>query len=291
MTFEGDSLTSINLSEEDSEEASIYYIEIIKPENLAGQIIDIVSNTSNSIVTAETSLESLLDTNSVISVRKYLQLSDVFGEANEVGLTSGQDSSTSDTVRLTESNGVLNTYYFQTDSLGFLGGTGWRKEGDVSTDHATKRITPDQSVVVSRLPGGTTLTSIISGSVKMFELPTPIYSGLNAVSSPFPVDVTLGESGLYTGSSDTGLKGGANISSADVVYIYNPSDNDPSQARLEKYYYQIDDLGFLGGTGWRKDGDVLTDQSSKVISASTGVIISIDSNSSVTLPSPFANVQ
>lgn len=72
--------------------------------------------------------------------------------------------------------------------------------------------------------------------------------------------MTLASSGLYTGSSTTGLATGTS-SGADQVLIWNTATN-----AWDAYYY-------LTSTGWRKTTDASTDASTTALATGAGFCI------------------
>ena len=46
------------------------------------------------------------------------------------------------------SDGSFSTYYYQTDTLGFLGGNGWRAAGDNNTDASGTVISAGSSIII-----------------------------------------------------------------------------------------------------------------------------------------------
>jgi hypothetical protein len=69
------------------------------------------------------------------------------------GYVSGSDSASSDIVYVLQSDGSFANYYYQTDSFGFLGGTGWRLAGDAYTDVGDTYSIPAGSSVIIKHTG------------------------------------------------------------------------------------------------------------------------------------------
>ena len=134
-----------------------------------------------------------------IYVKEYSTISDLLGANNEAGLTSGSSSSSSDVVYIMSADGLgsYNSYYYQTDLFGFLGGTGWRAVGDTSTDMSNIVIGPDDGVLVNRI-SAEDLSVVVSGTVNTLDHTRTLPAGFSSlVSYPFPVDTTLNDSGIY----------------------------------------------------------------------------------------------
>lgn len=241
-----------------------YYLQFTSGTS-NGESVDIVSNTATTITTAS-DLTGLASSGDTYTIKKYLSISDVFGAANETGFKSGGDSGASDIIYLmsTDGAGSYATYYYQTDVLGFLGGDGWRAAGDQNTPYDDVVVGPDDGILISRDATGD-LTRTLAGSVNVADLNRGLPAGYSLVSYPYPVDVTLDESGIYTASN--GYVSGGDSGASDLVYIIN------SNGTFASYYRQTDVLGFLGGDGWRAAGDQNTVYDDEVIPAGSSVII------------------
>jgi uncharacterized protein (TIGR02597 family) len=248
----------------DAVDNGIYYLQITSGDN-EGLIFDIVSNTATSITTA-TDLTGIVFSGDTYAVKQNVTLADIFGAENDVGLASGGSPNSSDLVFIMSSDGSGNyaIYYYQTDNLGFLGGNGWRAYGDTNTDMSGVTIASDDGILIQRSVIGD-LSIFISGRVNTVNHSRDLPAGFSLVSYPFPVDVTLADSGIYTASN--GYVSGGSFLESDSVYVLNPDGT------FQIYYYQTDNLGFLGGNGWRIAGDANTAQENVVISAESSVII------------------
>lgn len=204
-------------------------------------------------------------------VRKYWTLASVFGASNSSGLQGGT-AVTADQVLLWNGSGY-DSYYYQTSGIG---GTGWRKAGAQTADASGTLIPPTMPVMVKRGQSATlTLsgTGAITGTLKGGITVAGIVQGLNFVTNPYGADMTLASSGLYTGSSTTGVSGGTS-STADQVLVWNTTSNS-----FDAYYY-------LTGTGWRKTTDASTDAAATVLATGTGFIISRGSATGFTWSMP-----
>lgn len=102
-----------------------------------------------------------------------------------------------------------------------------------------------------------------------FTAPLPV-----GISGPVGYRVvkhwTIGQ--LFGANNTAGLKGGSAIT-ADQVQLWDGTN-------YESYYYQTTGIG---GTGWRKAGDQVTDASSKVILPSQAIIIRRSETAPLTL--------
>tara|TARA_B110001450_G_scaffold209146_1_gene200023 strand:+ start:261 stop:1322 length:1062 start_codon:yes stop_codon:yes gene_type:complete len=235
-----------------------------------GLIVDIVANDATTI-TAGTDLTGLAASGDAYVVKEHMTLADAFGDSGS-GLTSGANSITSDLLYIMSSDGQgsFATYYVQTDptGLGFLGGDGWRQVGaSNSLDMSNVVIGPDDGVIVSRSASGD-VNIVVAGSVNVIDHQRDLPSGFSMVSYPYPVDVTLDDSNIY--SATNGYVSGANSNTSDLVYVLG------SEGLYTTYYRQTDPtgLGFLGGDGWRQIGSSNSeDKGSTVIPAGSSIII------------------
>lgn len=241
-----------------------YYFQITSGSN-EGLIFDILSNTSSQY-SLSADLSGLVSAGDSYSIKKHTTLGDVFGEDNSAGFKSGGDVGASDRIYImsTDGSGIYATYYYQTDSLGFLGGDGWRLSGDLFTDVSDVVIGPDDGLFVGRTAIGD-LSIIVSGSVNTTDHQRFLPTGYSLVSYPFPVDVTLDELGLY--SNINGYVSGGDVASSDRVYVIS------AEGIFTVYYRQTDALGFLGGDGWRLSGDIFTPYDDEVIPAGSSLVI------------------
>jgi uncharacterized protein (TIGR02597 family) len=230
-----------------------------------GIILDIVSNT-DSVITVDADVSNIVSSGDEITVKQYSTLSDLFGSDNSIGLTTSSGASGSDIIYIMSNDGAgsYSSYYYQTDSFGFFGGTGWRAVGDAFTDASSTAIGPDDGVLVKRISSGD-LSLTVVGTVNTTDHRRDLPAGFSLVSYPFPATTTLAESGIY--SETNGYVSAGNAASSDLVYVISPNGS------FTTYYYQTDSFGFFGGTGWRVVGDAFTDASSTSIPLGSSLII------------------
>lgn len=189
-------------------------------------------------------------------VVKYWTLSSLFGATNTAGLQGG-NAVTADQVQLW-SGSSYDSYYYQTAGIG---GTGWRKVGDQTTDASGTVVRPDQSIIIKR-GQNQNLSLTIIGEVKTGQTTVNVSPGFNFVPNPYSVAMTLASCGIHTGNNTTGLAGG-NIATADHLLVWNGTGYDT-------YYYQT---AGVGGIGWRKVGDLSADASNATIPALSSIIV------------------
>ena len=254
-----------------------HYLEVISVGGSAsatgvGTIYTISATTaSTKTITLASSFASGITGTVGYRVRKYWTIASVFGVANSAGLQGGTPVS-ADQVLLWNGTGY-DTHYFQT---GGIGGTGWRKTGAQSTDASGTLITPTMPVMIRRGQSASislTGTGAITGTIKGGITTVSIAQGYNFIANPYGVDMTLASSGLYTGSSTSGLAPGTS-STGDQVLIWNTTTN-----AFDAYYY-------LTSTGWRKTTDASTDASTTALATGAGFIIQRGSSGTFTWSMP-----
>lgn len=189
-------------------------------------------------------------------VVKNWTIAALFGAANSAGLRGG-DAIGADMIQLWDGSSY-ESYYYQTSGIG---GTGWRKVGDQINDAGTKVIQPGQAIIIRR-GDSTPLTLFLHGQVKNGRTPMNIVPGFNFLANPYAVPMTLASCGIYTGDPLNGLAGG-NLVTADQVLVTNGTT-------YQTYYYQ---KAGIGGTGWRRIGDLSTDAGGTQIPAGSSIIV------------------
>ena len=245
----------------------------------SGLIADIIANDATTITT-DGDLTGLAASGDGYVVKKHSTLADIFGAANEAGLAAGGSFSSSDQLFVMSSDGAgtFATYYFQDDPTdpvpivgGFSGGDGWRVVGDNATNQSDVVVGPDDGILIARATSGD-VEIVVSGSVNAVDHKRDLPAGLSLVAYPYPVDVTLNDSGIYSASN--GYVSAGSFSASDNVYVLG------SNGSYTTYYRQDDPTdpvpivgGFSGGDGWRVVGNTGTDQGAVVIPAGSAIII------------------
>jgi len=233
-----------------------YFVEITSGPG-AGTTYDIQTTTaSTKTITLVQNLAAGITAPVSFKVRKHWTLASVFGASNEGGLTGG-DATTADQI-LVQNGTSYDAYYYQTSGAG---GTGWRKVGDSSTDQSATVFLPEEGLILKRNQSATA-NIVLMGAVKTGQTSVPILTGDNLLGNVYGANMTLADSGLFTGNPSTGVATGG-IGSADQVLIWNGTGYDI-------YYYQSSGIG---GTGWRKGGDPGTDAGSTVIPVGSSVFL------------------
>jgi uncharacterized protein (TIGR02597 family) len=202
-------------------------------------------------------------------VVRHWTIGSLFGATNTAGLQGGT-SVTADQVQLWTGSSYQSLYY-QTAGIG---GTGWRQVGNQSADASGTAVKPDQSLIIKRGQNSPISITVI-GEVKTGRTSFAINPGFNFVPNPYSVAMTLSSCGIYTGSGTSGVAGG-NITNADQVLVWNGSSYDT-------YYYQTSGIG---GTGWRKVGDLSSDAGGAGIPPASSVIVRRNNSGSFTWVMP-----
>jgi uncharacterized protein (TIGR02597 family) len=233
-----------------------HYIEITSG-SATGLTYDIqATNPETQTLTLNQNLPAGLTVPIKFKIRKHWTIGSVFGPANESGLGGG-NVTTADQVLIF--NGVgYDTYYYQTSGIG---GVGWRKAGDAVTDAAGSVLYPEDGLLIKRKHAGDVKVPLL-GVVKSGQTTIPILAGTNLVGNVYAAPLTLADSGLYTGDPATGMAGG-NVTTADQLLLWNGIGYDT-------YFYQTSGIG---GTGWRKAGDAVSNASAAVIPVGTSMIL------------------
>jgi len=191
---------------------------------------------------------------SSITIWKLRTIADAFGASNSAGLTGGS-ATTADLILLPTATGYDQYFY----STGGIPGIGWRKVGGGNANQANVSMYyTDGFIILAKSAKAVTIT----GEVKTGKTTIVLETGNNFVTNLCPVNAggtspstegrTLGNSGLYTGSSTTGLLGTASSGTADLVLIWNGTG-------YTQYYYST---GGIPGIGWRQIGGGNTDRAS-----------------------------
>jgi uncharacterized protein (TIGR02597 family) len=234
-----------------------YFVEIASGPG-AGTTYDIQTTTAaTKTLTLAQNLGAGITAPVSFKVRKHWTLATVFGANNEGGLTGG-DVTTADRI-LVQNGANYDAYYYQTTGAG---GTGWRKVGEPAVDASATVFVPEQGLILRRSQSANA-NVVLMGAVKTGQTSVPVLTGDNLIGNVYAANMTLADSGLYTGNSATGVAGGPQ-GEADEVLIYNEASKN-----YVTYYYKV---GGLGGNGWRSANDG-SDATNTPIPVGTSVLI------------------
>ena len=235
--------------------AGLFVIEVTTPGASEG-INTIVTDTiaTGAEVVLQDALPAGVADGSTLTIWKQRTIADAFGATNSAGLTAGT-SSTADLILLPNTSGGFDQYFY---SSGGIPGVGWRKVAGGNTSQANVPLYySDGFIIAAKSAKSVTVT----GEVKTGKTSIVLETGNNLVANLCPVNAggtspstegrTLGNSGLYTGNSSTGLLGGTSAS-ADLVLISNGAGG------YNQYFYST---GGIPGIGWRQVAGGNTDRS------------------------------
>ena len=196
-----------------------HYVEIVSTAVPArsGTMSEIVSTpTSNTIVTAGDLSVNQAAVGDTICIRKDVTIADVFGANNSAGLLgSAEDATTADEILIYNASTSASYFYF-TGIEGFP--AGWYSSGDFSPANNVP-IAPNEAVVIKRKAAGA-LAITSAGTVKTGNTVMAVVNGLNVLGTSSAAGITLANSGLMTGTDNTGVKAGEDGAVADEVILY-----------------------------------------------------------------------
>ncbi len=251
-----------------------------------GQMIDIASNTSDTITLSADNVDFSGETGSSFRVLKHLTIASIFGaDPTAQGMIGSGTAATADQVLLfnpaTES---YTTYYYKTIDNPFDPNdiVGWVSASDNTQDASGTHVYPDSGFVFKRIDASNDLTISVAGSVILGKINTPITAGFNLVSVPYPVDkgITLGTSNLYPANPanfdiNKHLEPGGSAATADQVLIFDGGI-------FTTYYYKDIDNPFDPNdvTGWVSSTDNTQSKANVALPAGSFFILRKDSNPS-----------
>ena len=238
-----------------------HYVLLTSGDN-EGLSLEILENTTSTVTVTSDNLESLSLSGVTMEILAHSTLADIFGAENSAGLTSGSNVNLSDRIYImrADGSGDWDSYYYQTSQRA---GTGWRKLGNTSTDYQGLTLPLDTGLLISRI-GNDDLTIYVYGSVKKTGSHMRVLeSGYSLLGNPFPIDITLNDSGIY--SPDNGYVSSSTPATSDQLFVIDADGN------FDSYYYQTSQRA---GTGWRKvGGDSSTDVGTQIIPATSSFYI------------------
>jgi hypothetical protein len=247
-----------DLAAVDANSKPLYYVETSD-----GLRVDITSVGTSDLTLSEDVEAAIADVTS-ISIKKYWTIEDVFGAASSSDLSASSGITDVDKVLVADGSGSFEQYYIYQAPVFLGGGVSWAQVGEPTTvDKSTARI-PEGTLLMVRV-GSTTraaFTFTNAGTVKLGADKSPVYQGINLVSFAYPVDTTLGTSGLQ----EAGLTAGSTVISADKVLV--------TENGSFKQYYLYEAPAFLGGgISWAEVGQPSSsDKSGDTLSGAVLVI-------------------
>lgn len=186
-----------------------YFVQIASGDN-SGIMVDIVSTSIDSVTLAQ-DLSTMVSVGNIIKIRKHHTMASVFGTSNEMGLVTGTNPIAADIIQIFGPD--------ESKTLFFLTGANVWTDGIFNLNNLI--IYPDQGLLFRRI--GTESASIkLLGSVKTDTTGITVENGFNIINNVYPVDTTLGTSGLNTNDGGTtGVLPGTNPIAADNIRIVN----------------------------------------------------------------------
>jgi uncharacterized protein (TIGR02597 family) len=227
-----------------------------------GLRLDVVSTTASTHSLTLSGSVAALSAGDTFKVHKHWTLANVLGStAATVAINPGTGSTADQVLVLNPATQLYTTYYFKNSGVG---GTGWRSTGSTSVDTSNVPLYIDEGLLFSRKQSATVNLYLV-GEAKTGATQIPVSSGLNIVSNVYAAGtVTLGNSGLYTGNSTTGLAGGTG-STADQLLTFNPATQ-----LYTTYYFKTSGVG---GTGWRSTASTSFDQTNAALVVGQSFIV------------------
>ncbi len=249
LTFPANSFTANQFSGT----GNAHFLEITNGTS-SGVLVDIASNTTNTITLAEDVAALLTAGTSTIKVRPFHTFATAFGANNSAGFLGGTSAGAADNVSvLNPQTGGFTTYYYNTNNNRWQTGL---------ADATNTVIRSDAAFQVERKLT-TAFSFTVVGEVKLGPTEVPVGGGTAAgnytlAPNPYPLNsVTLANSGLYTGNAATGFQGGTSAAGSDNLSILNPQTGG-----FTTYYYNTNNSRWQTG---------LTDASNVVIPEGAGV--------------------
>jgi len=171
-----------------------------------------------------------------------------FGTPANCGLNGGANGNAADNVYVWNNQGQ-NTVAYWYKTSGPITAQGWRggPNSSASVDQGTNALFTDGGLVVFRRAGTTPTNLVLVGGVKLGQTMVAVNPGPNNLTFAgyvYASSLSMTNLGLFTGSTATGLQGGANGNAADNVYVWNPAGQNTIA-----YWYKTS--GPITAQGWR----------------------------------------
>jgi len=205
----------------------------------------VVTATSDTELATNDDLSSVIAGGETYEIRPSRTISDLFGAANEAGLTEGNTNDTgADIVWVPDgAGGFTRLYYNGTAGAGFGAiGVGWKGATSGDDDKSAEPVYFTDGIFVQRF-GGTPLEVVFTGHVETTDSEVAVESGFNFTSRILPVDIALSDSGLENELA----QGNTNDLAADLVWVPDGAGG------YNRYYYNgTAGAGFGAiGVGWK----------------------------------------
>lgn len=214
-------------------DANSHYIEIINGDD-AGVISQVTATGASSVTLADDLSEVVTANTTSVRIRPNWTFGTAFGPNNSAGFQGAGSSDSADIVYLGSTGYFYNTSASQWQSL-------------AGTAANNIPIPADTGLQITRR-GSAALTFKLVGEVKSGPAAFFVAGGntetFNLLPNPYALDsVMLKDSGLYqNGDVTKGVKGGANLSQADVVRI-----QDPIRGGFDDFYFNTINNRWMSG--------------------------------------------
>ena len=260
-----------------------FYVELTSGSGvgLTSQIIATTASTQS--LTLAENLSAYITSGVSYAVRPNWTVASVFGATNSAGLGGGSATTADQILVYNSLTQQYTTYYYKTTTFPPNSGTGWRTTASTSADASGDPFNPYDGILIRRYQSSN-LAVTLPGAVKIGTSDLPVNAGLNILGNVYPGGTfTLGTSGLYTGSTASGVSGGSSTT-ADQVLIYNAVSGTYST-----YYYKTTAFPPSSGTGWRSTASTSADASGTALPVGGSILIKRLANSSFewVAPQPF----
>lgn len=261
-----------------------FYAEIVTVTpntHVTGALAVITSTTTGSIIVTGNLVSPTVfaQAGDTLRIRKETTIADIFGVANTAGLLASDEGASADEVLIYD-GASSNSYFYYTGSPGYP--AGWYDTGFLLAPGVAQNVVIGlhQGLVVKRKTTGA-LSVTANGAVKTGNTLFPVVNGLNVLGTVSAKGLTLGTSGLFTGSATTGMKPSDEAATADEITIY-------SGANPTSYFYYTGSPGFPAG--WYDSAFLLAPGAADnvVIAPGTSFVVNRKGGSSYnwSLPSP-----
>ena len=187
--------------------ASKTYILEITSGSLSGLTVEATWTSGNVLNTPDNLSQAGITAGTTYNLRPAMTLEEIFGTTSSV-LTKGFASGSSDIVWIPNGAGNYSRYYLHASNV-------WRNV-DTNTASPNIPITYTDALLIEKRSSGAVLS--LNGEVKVAGSTFPVISGMNAVSTIYPVGVTLQNFGL-----EDDVQAGFASGSADIVWVPNGS--------------------------------------------------------------------
>lgn len=247
-------ITDDNASFTADQYATGYFIEILSGEN-AGIMVDIAGNTETTVTLAQ-DISGLLPVDTSYAIRKHHTIGSVFGDTNAAGLGGAATGASADELLIFNPVSQTSTTYFYNSIF-----NRWVNAANIVGNANGEILYPDQGLIIKRKVADPVSFKLL-GSVKVGATALSIENGFNIVPNVYPVDVTLIETGFYTGDPTTGLQAAPTGASADELQVFDAA----TQTSATYFYNSIFNR-------WVNAANIAGNANDTVIASGVAVII------------------